>query len=1044
MTQIRLRIVGENVIEVGNKRLTPTSPQLFALVLFLAIEHQRDVPRAELLELLYPDDSRLEFSHRLRQSLYKLKSMGAPLDFGDGTVRADGAKVINDVARLLSDGWEHRKERLLRSFEVLPHYRPPSCAPLIEWVEDLRDRMHNSLRQQLTHDFDIARRKADWRYLEALARRTLELDPLNETAILGLAEATARAGSKVLAVSMLDAYRAELGDERAALALPASLLEKRINSSRERTLSMKREPLPFLGRKRELESLLAQWETARRGGAHALWLTGSKSVGKTRLAEELAANVLIGGSSRVVSFAMSPVDADRPLSLFAALANRFSSLPGAAACDPLSLQALGKLSGSISIPSAVNPENTNSTYSDAAIRNAICDLVGCVTDERAVLVVVDDAQHLDDASAHLLDVVLSRVADKRLLVVLCGTPESASAAGGHTILHLEPLSGDAAQELWQALLAANELHLPDQTSRMCIDTAGGNPGHMELLAQQAALDPEQFFIPVDLITLTDRRLSQLPPHARYVLEAMVVLDDAATTTSVAHLTGLTTYELITALQVLEGSDLIANSRTGLRCRSGFVAERVRLTSPSTVTSLMEGRAAEYLEKEQSGERWSPSMAWRIASHWQRAGEAHRARAYLRACWQHSVSIGQPAKASAAINEALAVASDPEDRASLLDDLIGTLQAAGDTRGVIPAVEERRSLNSRVHDSAERHAELAFDADEAHWFRESDPLSHLELLRAHLESPLLDSHRRIRAARMLIITADLELDPKLAAYAVEGSRNITPESATSRLLHRHVSLIYHTIFGDRDRALQLADELEQHIKHTELSWYNLISRRNCAFARQLAGFGPSDYDSLERGYAGALDASMTLAAFGFAAYLASMLIDDGDLTSAQRWLIHCEELATSFSESDLPSDYLGAQIDLSLLLGNAKKAQRYLRIVEKYWSRFRPRRMQNESRIYRLRVQQHCAPTAVNDADVTDLLAYHEIGKRLTRHDDHMEVLWTALNAVGESERASALLSEYLLQHRRERRPSRYFLRHRTARDPIWRRLGAQGEGPTAV
>lgn len=1034
---MRLRIVGESVIEVGDKRLTPRSPQLFALLLFLAIEHQRDVPRAELLELLYPDGDSIEFSHRLRQLLYKLKSMGAPLTLGDGMVRVDGGQVVNDVARLLSGGWELRKERLARSFEVLPHYLPPAGTPLIEWVDEFRDRTHNSLRQQLTGDFDIARRKADWRYLEALARRTLELDPLNETAILGLAEATARAGSKVLAVSMLAAYRAELGEERAGLALPASLLEKRINASRERTLSMKREPLPFLGRERELETLLSRWETARRGGAHALWLTGNKSIGKTRLAEELVANVLIGGASRVVTFAMSPVDADRPLSLFAALANRFSSLPGAAACDPLSLQALGKLSGSISIPSAVNPENTNSTYSDAAIRNAICDLVGCVTDELSVLVVVDDAQYLDDASAHLLDAVLSRVANKRLLVVLCGAPESTSAASGHTTLHLEPLSADASQELWQTLLATNELHLSDATSTTCIDTAGGNPGHMELLAQQAALDPEQFFIPVDLITLTDRRLSQLPAHARYVLEAMVVLDDAATTTSVAHLTGLTTYEMLTALQVLEVSDLIANSRTGLRCRSGLVAERVRVTSPGTVTSMMEGRAAEYLEREQSGERWSPSKAWRIASHWQRAGEHRRARSYLRLCWQHAVSVGQPTSACDAITEALALASDPEDRASLLDDLIGSLQAAGDTRHVVAAVAERQSLCSRVHDSSARVAELAFDADEARWFRETDPLTHLDLLRTHLESPLLDSHRRIRAARMLIITADLELDPKLASYAVEGSKRIVPESPTSHLLHLHVSLIYHTIFGDRDRALQLADELEQHIKHTELSWYNLISRRNCAFARQLAGFSPSDYDSLERGYAQALDASMNLAAFGFAAYLASMLIDDEDLSGAQGWMKVCEDLAKSFGDSDLPSDYLGAQIDLSLLQGNAKKAHRYLRIVQDHWSRFRPRRMQNESRIYRLRVQQHCAPAATTDAELADLIAYHEIGKRLTRHDDHMEVLWTALNAAGESQRASTLLSEYLLQHRRERRPSRYFLRHRTKCDPAWRLLEAK-------
>lgn len=1044
MAEIRLRIVGESVIEVGVKRVTPTSPQLFALLLYLGIEANREVPRAELIELLYPTkDPTGDASHRLRQSLYKLKALDAPITISDGTVRLDGRNVSSAVAELVSGGPEVRRARLAQSFEILPHYAPPAHTALSEWVEQLREKLHNALRQYLTRDMDTARRKADWRYLEAIAHRTLELDPLNESAVLGLAEATARTGSKARAVSILDAYRAELGEERANLALPASLLEKRINASRERTPSIRRDPIPLIGRERELESLLSQWHSARGGDAHLLWLTGNKSVGKSRLAEELAASVQLGGSGQVVTFTMSPMDADRPLSLFATLVNRLSSLPGAAGCHPASLQALGTLSGSISIPNSVNPDNTNSTFSDAAVRNAICDLIASVTDEKAILVIIDDAEYLDEASSHFLHVILNRVADKRFLVVLCGIAES-SAPKRHASLHLEPLSPANAQTLWQALLSPQETRLPDDLSRKCLDAAAGNPGHMELLAQQATQDPDQFLIPEDIVTLVERRLRQLPAKARYVLEAIVILDDAATPGSVSHLTGLATFDLLAGLNELESGDLIINTASGLRCRSSLITERVRRTSSGAVTSVMEGRAAEYLEGDQSGDRWSPAMAWRIGAHWQRAGEPKRARSYQRACWQHAISVGQPASACTAIKEALAVTTDPEARASLLDDLIGSSQAAGDSREIIAAVADRRGLSFRVHDAPTRVAELAFDADEARWLKEFDPHRQVDSLREHLESPPLNPHRRIRAARMLMICSDLELDPRLANYAIERCERITPENATSRLLHRHVSLIYHTIFGDRDRALQIANELENESRSVERSWYTLTSRRHCIFARQLAAPGLCDYDSLERGYAHALDASMTVVAFGFAAYLTSVLVDDGDIANAQKWLVICEDFARSCSEVDFPADYFGAQVDLSLLRGDWKKAQHYMEVVERCWAHIRSLRVRNALRIYRLRVRQHCGQSRPSATELETLLSFHDVGKCLTRHDDHMEVLWTALNAVGECEHASTLLAEYLLQHRRERGPIHYFLRHRTKQDPIWQVLDTEARASIAT
>ena len=51
---LRLRALGECVIEVGGARLGPDSERLFAALLYLAFERGRSVARAGLIQLLWP------------------------------------------------------------------------------------------------------------------------------------------------------------------------------------------------------------------------------------------------------------------------------------------------------------------------------------------------------------------------------------------------------------------------------------------------------------------------------------------------------------------------------------------------------------------------------------------------------------------------------------------------------------------------------------------------------------------------------------------------------------------------------------------------------------------------------------------------------------------------------------------------------------------------------------------------------------------------------------------------------------------------------
>jgi hypothetical protein len=263
------------------------------------------------------------------------------------------------------------------------------------------------------------------------------------------------------------------------------------------------------------------------------------------------------------------------------------------------------------------------------------------------------------------------------------------------------------------------------------------------------------------------------------------------------------------------------------------------------------------------------------------------------------------------------------------------------------------------------------------------------------------------------------------------RSIRTSDPVSHLLQLQTSLIYHTVFGDRDGALRIASEIEEIASRSELSWYSINSRRNCFLARQLVGDGRSEYEQLAALYSECLEASMTMTALRCSSLLTSILIDDGHIDEARKWMRESEKLAGVTNGAALPSDYLSAEVDLALIDGNCLGAHAHITKMQENGARHESGRLRNELLIYRLRVEQVCEGTPVREEDLAPLLSFHYMARHLGRHDDHMDVLWVALNSIGRCEQASALLAEYLYRHRRERRSCRHFLRMRTKADPAW-------------
>src|SRR5687767_8492811 len=240
-TMIHLHTLGDSLITVGEKDIRPTAPLLFAALLYLGMERGRRVPRTALQGLLFPKSDERSGAHSLRQLLYKLRQLGAPIEVDTTTASIRPEHVSDDSTAELSVTNGHLAGIALG---FLPDYAPKLSDRYDEWVENRRASVAAHIRRQLVAAMGKSREALKWADVDRFARLILAIDPLNEEATLTLAGSTALSGSKAEAVGILTRYEVETG--RRDLRLPPSLLRRRISESTPEIRSSF--PTPFVGR----------------------------------------------------------------------------------------------------------------------------------------------------------------------------------------------------------------------------------------------------------------------------------------------------------------------------------------------------------------------------------------------------------------------------------------------------------------------------------------------------------------------------------------------------------------------------------------------------------------------------------------------------------------------------------------------------------------------------------------------------------------------------------------------------------------------------
>jgi DNA-binding SARP family transcriptional activator len=305
---MHVRTLGRAEVSANGTRLGPEAKVAFPLLLHLVLERDRWVSRVQLQEMLFPEQDHLHARHSLRQSVYVLRKEGFPIEGSGPAVQVPARVVVDDYSTLLTPQLEGERELTDLMGGWLAGFAPTISRPYSHWFEAKRSEIALRMRTSLLAELAVHKRNARWAQCERTCRAILTLDPLNEEATLGLAEALALTGAKVQAIKVLERYQEEMPN--ADLQLPAKILRRRI-SERLPIVDQLHHDLPIIGRAGEMTHATDILGRALAGEQAAVLLTGAAGIGKTRLLGAIQQWAVLS-EARIISHECRPLDTRNP------------------------------------------------------------------------------------------------------------------------------------------------------------------------------------------------------------------------------------------------------------------------------------------------------------------------------------------------------------------------------------------------------------------------------------------------------------------------------------------------------------------------------------------------------------------------------------------------------------------------------------------------------------------------------------------------------------------------------------------------------------
>ena len=559
--RLEVRLLGVVEIILDGRRLRAFNS--LRLQRFLALIAIRRDPqhRSRLAFELWPDSNERQARTNLRKLLHdfrhSLPDIGEFVEIDNETVRwmPTGPSEV-DVLRFhdaMAVGDLKLAARLYLG-DLLP-----ACYD--DWVLDERAKLRAEAYGAFVRLTEEAAGRDDHKATIKHAQRAIDLEPTDEAAVRIQMEAHLALGDRAAALRSYHRYSEVL--ERDLGVAPGEAIGAMYQQVRAGTIN-RDEPhgedlapvaeSPFVGRDLELNQLNEAWNTARRGGAHLLLVSGEPGIGKTRLALELGRRVRAEG--HVVAPARAYEAAGR--------------LPWGPVIDLLRSDALRSHIDTLDtvwrvevarlLPEILDASEPSgpSLSGDVAQRHRLFDAVtrAIVVGDRPRLLIIDDLQWCDAETIELIGFVVRSGQTAPVLIV--GTVRSEEIPEDHAVVGLVDALGhdqavttvpldrldEATTATLAARLGAEDTIDQELAARLWSETEGNPLFVIEALRAGISSDASQAVLTPTMRAVLRARLGQLPDGARRLAEVAAVIGRPFSVGLMVSATGIGADELV--------------------------------------------------------------------------------------------------------------------------------------------------------------------------------------------------------------------------------------------------------------------------------------------------------------------------------------------------------------------------------------------------------------------------------------------------------------------------------------------------------------------
>ena len=727
---LRLALLGPPEITVDGKPLQVDTRKAIALLSYLAVSGGQPT-REHLADLLWPDLDRDRARATLRRTLSALRTglNGQWLHTDRTRVWLNGdnrGSDIDQVSALVRVDHSHGPDRLCP--ECAPQlaaaaalFRGPFMAGFYlrdssdfeDWQRREEEHQQRAFREVLDRlGLALA---AGGRFAEAAAaaRRRIALDPLDESAHRQLMQCLVWNGDRAAALRQFRECAAVLERELGVAPLPETrglyeqiLEEKEPHAPAGRVAATPMAAPPdainpataaFVGRSQELASL-------DRADQRLIIITGEEGIGKTRLIDQWLAK---NGRRSAVS-APPPGASSVPYLAFrdalaAAAASASSRAAPANASEAVRLLPELANHGFESPPLAGDQRGGAGRF-HAGVAAALAHLLP------GGVLVIDDAQWLDDSSMAMLAFLLTHPLDQSPQLVLAMREDELDAShplltmvrrlertGDALRVPLGPLPPAEAMQLL-GLSDVGQSHgsqsdvaesvLDNELAERILHIAGGNP--LFVLAYRDAVGSEGEQLPQSLKEVVAARIDGLDDATQQVLSAAAVLGSDFDPEVLRTVAGRSEEEVVTAVEILVRRRIFKESNAGLSFAHEVMRRAMYERLAAVRRRLLHSRTADALAKRHQAA--SHARHLELAGRGEEAAIAHglagvealaifaypEARSHLEA----ALALGHPDRSS--INLAL---GDACLRMGDYGRALAAYEAVG-RPGTLPEVEHR--------------------------------------------------------------------------------------------------------------------------------------------------------------------------------------------------------------------------------------------------------------------------------------------------------------------------------------------------------------------